>query len=238
MKKFSYLKALSYITTLGCALALSVGTAQAADHIDSPAAMSEPAADITDLYAWMSDDAQHLNLVLNVHPFAGEKSAFSDAVQYVFHVNSSPGYGEESTETQIICSFYSENKVECWAGDEYVEGNARKAAGVASQSGKVRVFADLRNDPFFMEFSGFLNTVNTVTSVAGDLNFDEQGCPTVDADTSAVLVGMLQSGNEGAPASDFFQDINVLSLVIQIDKSVINAGGPILGIWASTHATN
>jgi len=215
-----------------------MGTAQAADHIDSPAATAEPTADITDLFAWMDEDAEKLNLVLNVNPFAGEESAFSDAVQYVFHVSSAPGYGEEAINTDIICSFYAKNRVECWAGDEYVEGNPTKGEGITADNSKLRVYAGLRNDPFFMEFSGFLNTVATVTSVAGDLAFDEQGCPAVDADTSAVLVNMLQTGNDGVEASDFFKDVNILSLVIQIDKSVINAGGPILGVWASTHATN
>ncbi|MEN9581807.1 MAG: hypothetical protein RJA70_4816, partial [Pseudomonadota bacterium] len=45
--------------------ALISSTVWAADHIDSPAAVAEPAADITDLYAWMDADAKHLNLVLN-----------------------------------------------------------------------------------------------------------------------------------------------------------------------------
>jgi len=237
MKSRNLISALVVASALG-AMCVCMGNASAADHIDSPAATAEPAADITDLFAWMDPNAEKLNLVLNVNPFAGEESSFSDAVQYVFHVTSAPGYGEEAVETRIICSFYTQNRVECWAGDQYVEGNPTQAAGVASDDDKLRVFAGLRNDPFFMEFNGFLNAVSTVTSVAGDLAFDEQGCPAVDAETSAVLVGMLQSGNDGVEASDSFRDVNVLSLVIQIDKSVINAGGPILGVWASTHATN
>lgn len=208
----------------------------AADHIDSPAAVAEPSADITDLYAWMSSDASKVNLVLNVSPFAGSDSTFSDAVQYVFHVNSSSGYGEPQTETQIVCQFDAAGAVECWAGaEDYVKGDASDDQGIVSDSGAMRVFAGLRNDPFFMEFTGFTNTVSTVIGAASSLTFDDQGCPALDEDTSNLLVGQLQSGLDGAPASDTFAGSNVLSLVVQVDKELVNANGAILSVWGSTH---
>ncbi len=209
----------------------------AADHIDSPSAVADPAADITDLYAWMSSDASKVNLVLNVSPFAGAQSQFSDAVQYVFHVNSSTGYGEAQTETRIICEFDDAGAVACWAGsDEYVTGDASAVAGLASSSGALKVFSGLRNDPFFMENVGFNNTVSAVLAAAPSLTFDGAGCPALDQATSNALVGLLQSGTDGAAASDTFAGSNVLSLVIQVDKDVVSSGGPLLGVWASTHA--
>jgi hypothetical protein len=222
-------------TILATGMLLSSAT-QAADHIDSPGATAEPTADITDLFSWMSPDAGWLNLVLDVHPFAGAESTFSDAVVYAFHVNSSMGYGEPQEETLVRCVFNESHTIECWAGDEYVTGDPTSEEGITSESGKLRVFADLRNDPFFMEFTGFVNTVDAVIAAAGSLVFDDQGCPDVDPDTSAALVGLLQSGNDGAPASDSFAGTNVLSLVVQVDKSVVTSGGPLLGVWASTHA--
>lgn len=209
----------------------------AADHIDSPAAVAEPTADITDLYAWMSDDAENLNLILDVHPFATGESAFSTEVQYVFHVNSSAAYGEAQTETAIVCQFASETEVECWVGDggDYVAGDATGGAGITSESGMTRVFTGLRDDPFFMEFTGFTETVGAVVAAAPSLTFDEAGCPNVDEATSGVLVGQLQSGMEGAAASDTFEGAGVLSLVLQVDKDLVTSGGPLLGVWASTH---
>src|SRR5262245_62786753 len=76
-----------------------------ADHIDAPAATAEPAADITDLYAWMSSDGKKVELALDVSPFAASTSKFSDAVQYVIHVNSSSAFGQTQTETKVICQF-------------------------------------------------------------------------------------------------------------------------------------
>src|SRR5690606_15046972 len=136
---------------------------------------------------------------------------------------------------QVICQFYDTDKIECWAGDEYVEGDPSDPAGITSESGDLRVFAGLRNDPFFMEFEGFTETVKAVVAAAPNLDFDAEGCPDVDAATSAALVGQLQSGANGAPASDTFAGANVLALVVQVDKSLVTAGGPLLGVWASTH---
>jgi hypothetical protein len=218
------------------ALAALPSEARAADHLDSPAPKMEPTADITDVFSWMDKDAKKLNLVMNVSPFAGPTAAFSNAVQYVLHVASSQGYGMPQTQTDIQCQFYAKNQIECWVGGEYVWGEANNPAGLVSTSGKLRVFAGLRDDPFFFELVGFQETVKIVTGAAPSLVFDAQGCPAVNTATSAVLVKQLQSGKGGVPASDTFKGANVLSLVVQIDKTVVNSGGPTLGVWASTHA--
>jgi hypothetical protein len=219
---------------LAAALLGLPAVALAADHIDSPAAEGESTADITDLYAWMSSDAQHLNLVLDVHHNAGPNASFSDATQYVFHVNSSVGYGEAQSETAVLCQFYDETHIECWAGDEYLTGDPSDPEGIVSASGKLRVFAGLRNDPFFMELAGFKETVGIVVGAAPSLTFDEHGCPAVDAATSGALVGQLQSGPGGVAASDTFAGSNVLALVVQVDKSVVTSGGPLLSSWGTT----
>lgn len=207
----------------------------AADHIDSPAATADPAADIADLYAWTTDDAEQINLVMTVTPFAGDDAVFSDAVTYAFHVNSSAGYGETQTETLITCEFYDVDAIECWAGDEYVVGNPSDEAGIMSDDGGLRVYAGVRNDPFFFELTGFQNAVETVKSAASGLTFDDDGCPAVDTATSELLVGQLQSGTDGAPASDTLAGANVLTLVVQVDADLVTTGGPVLGIWGSTH---
>lgn len=205
----------------------------AADHTDSPAAVGEPSADIADVYAWMEPSADKLNLVMTL---ANSGATFSDAVTYAFHVNSSAGYGMAQTETLVLCKFYDASNVECWAGDSYATGDPSATAGIQSLDGNMRVFAGLRDDPFFMEFVGFQETVKAVIAAAPSLTFDSDGCPAVDAATSGVLVGQLQSGAAGAAASDSFAGNNVQALVIQIDKTVVNSGGSILSVWGSTHS--
>nr|ANY58016.1 hypothetical protein [uncultured bacterium]ANY58035.1 hypothetical protein [uncultured bacterium] len=219
---------------LSCAVPL---LAQAADHIDAPAATAEPTADITDVFAWMNEDADRLNLVLNVHHMATAESRFSPAVQYALHVNSSASFGAAATEEIVLCQFYSQTELECWLGDEYVVGDPSAAEGIQSEGGGLRVFAGRRDDPFFFELLGFRQVVSTVQSVAGSLDFDMEGCPTVDQETSTALVTQLQSGPDGAPASNTFAGNSVLSLVVQVDKALVTAGGPIVGVWASTHSS-
>ncbi len=228
------------IPSLGSAacLLLASHVSLAADHIDAPSVVADPAADVTDLFAWMTPDANSLNLIMDSVPFAGSDAKFSNAVQYVFHVNSSEAYGQPQTETLVLCQFDEAQTIECWAGDEYVTGDASSTSGIQSESGRLKVFAGLRNDPFFMEFTGFAETVKAVIAAAPSLIPDMQGCPALDADTSNALVGQLQSGMNGAPASDTFAGTNVLALVIQLDKTVVNTNGPILSVWASTNTAN
>lgn len=225
-----------FVTAAFCVAALSTaGLIRAADHLDAPKTKSEPAADITDVYAWMTSDATKLNLVMNVSPIAGPTTTFSDATTYVFHVNSSAAYGQAQTDTPITCKFYDVGKIECWGGDEYVVGDPSATTGLMSDGGKMKVFAGLRDDPFFFELDGFNETVKTVVAAAPSLTFDSNGCPAVDGPTSAALVAQLKHGKEGAAAKDFFAGTRVLALVVQIDKSVVTGGGPVLGVWGSTH---
>ena len=160
---------------------------------------------------------------------------FPSSTQYVFHVGSTGAYGTPTTETEVQCQFSDPASIECWAGGEYVSGDPSDPAGIRSESGALRVFAGPRNDPFFMEFTGFTNAVSLVTGAAGSLTFDEAGCPAVDAATSGAIVGMLQSGADGAPASDTFAGANVLALVVQVDPALVTPGGPLVAVWASTH---
>lgn len=226
-----------------CALAVALGgsSAFAADHLDGPKVKMDPATDITDIYTWVESDK--LLLVLNVSPLATNESKFSDAVQYAFHVESSAGFGMAGQSKDIVCSFDADQMIDCMVGDpgakvdDQVKGDASKADGLASDSGMLKVFAGLRADPFFFNLEGFNDAVATVKTAAPTLTFDGAGCPNVNAQTSMLLVGMLQGTNMGAaPAEDFFAMVNVLSIVLEVDKSLVTGGGSTLAVWGSTHA--
>ena len=102
MSTHSILNVLRTATVAATLLLMSGGAALAADHLDAPGTQADPAADINDLYAWMSADGSALNLVMTVFPAATDTSMFSDSVQYVFHLNSSQAYGEAATPMDII----------------------------------------------------------------------------------------------------------------------------------------
>ena len=221
--------------TFMLALALS-GVSNAADHFDAPEAGAiDKTADIAGLFAWTDSDAERVNLVMTVHPFAGPDAAFSNAIQYVFHINSSEQFGGAQTETLGVCEFDLNGNIQCWIGDEYVAGNSRAEAGLLSASGRVRVFAGRRDDPFSFAFGGFTGAVEAVVESAGSLEFDQAGCPSVPENVSAQLVSILQSDGEGGAATGTFDGKSVLALVIQVDADVVTKAGPILGVWLSTH---
>lgn len=206
-----------------------------ADHRDSPEPTMNPAADINDVYAWVPS-AGRVALAMTVSPFAEAGATFGDGIQYIFHVGSSQGYGMPQTNVTIVCTFSPNQRVQCWAGDDvYVEGDASVEGGITSEDGSMTVFTGLRDDPFFFNLNGFQSVAATVTMVAPALMYDPNGCPTVDAATSAALVNQLGSEPNGMPAQDDFAGANTLAIVVEIDAGKVTPGGPIIGVWASTN---
>lgn len=222
---------------LGLALLLlAAPPAHAADHADGPAASADPSADIADLYVWTSADASKLNLAMTLGRNVSATSRFSNAVQYVFHTTSAASFGATGLDTDIICEFRSGQTISCWVGaEDYVSGDASRLTGLASKSGKVRVFAGVRDDPFFFNLQGFRQTTSAVTAAAPSLSFDPAGCPALDAATSAALVGLLRTGTGGAAPVDDFAGQNVLAIVVQVDKTLLTKGGPSVAAWSATY---
>lgn len=220
---------------IALAIAATGPSAFAADHLDGPGAKEDPLADITDVYAWTETDK--VLFVLNVAPLATAESKFSDAVQYAIHLESTAKYGDAGEKMDIICTFDAEQKISCWIGDkDYLTGDASVTAGLKSASGAVRVYAGLRADPFYFNFEGFNDAVSTVADAAGSLTFDTSGCPDVDPFTATTLIGMLQGTAMGTgDAANFFATANVLSIVLEVDKTLVTGGGPVLAVWGSTH---
>jgi hypothetical protein len=218
------------------AAVLIAATALAADHQDGAAVLTDPATDINDVFAWTSTDGTKLNLVMDVFPAATTAAKFSNVAQYIFHTTSSPAYGMAAAGSEdILCTFDTTQVISCWGGGEYVHGDASVTSGIASTNGKLRVFAGLRDDPFFFNLDGFKATATAVHNAAGSLSFDPAGCPALDATTSNALVTQLRSAPGGGAPTDHFQTFNTLAIVVQIDRSLVTKGGSTVGVWASTN---
>lgn len=224
--------------TAGVAVLSLARPAPAADHTDAPKTLAEPAADINDVYTFM--DGNNLVMAMTVFPFADASAKFSDKVQYVFHTTSGAKFGDKTASTDVICTFTAAQAASCWVGNgEYVTGDASVATGLASKSGKTKVFAGRRADPFFFNLTGFKDTVAAVENAAGGLTFDGSGCPAVDQGTSAALTGLLKetatTAMPGRTNADDFATASGLALVVSIDKSLVTTGGPTVSVWASTN---
>jgi hypothetical protein len=249
----------------GARAAITASGARAADHADGPSAtqsLMDLSGDITDVYAFT--DANNVDLIMDVGANATTTSKFSNAVQYVFHVNGITGLTDTAPyQSTIICTFDTAQKISCWLKNgattaNYVTGDASATAGVTSADGKMKVFAGPRNDPFFFNIQGFRKVTGYVaqnlTALAPTLT--SGGCPQLDGPgspvSSAAVRGLLASKSDGStPGVDDFAkggtaaaplgiatlSGNVLALVVAVPKSALTNNGakPVLGVWASTH---
>ena len=158
------------------ALTALVGTlgaceSRASDHLDSPSVIANPQADIGDLFAWTSYDARRLNLVMTI---VGK--SFSDRIQYTFHIDSGHKFGKTTDTTLIVCKFPKPGVTECNVGAaDSASGDASRIEGIRGRHGRFRVYAGLRDDPFFNNVKG----TRAAYQVAAKLAHELQGVPGV-----------------------------------------------------------
>jgi hypothetical protein len=213
---------------------LVIGTVQlvlASDHLDAPTVIADPAADIGDIFAWTAADGRHLNLVMDI-----VAHRFSDRLQYVFHVESGKRFGTTTAATLIVCRFDVANDVECWAGNaDYVRGNASDPAGLEGEHRRMRVFAGLRNDPFFNNVKGTRAMYQVaIDALQQGTHVDGAGCPRFDSGTSRAILDTWRH-TDGGPATNFLAGWQSSSLVISVDLDVVSAGGSLLAVWGAVH---
>jgi len=213
--------------------------ALSADHMDSPATIADPTVDIADHYAWV--DGQNVILAMTVDPAATGGTLFSDAAEYVFHTSSGYQVGSTPLDYDVLCTFDMAQTIQCWGGtNEYVTGDASKdSSPLASADGKLKVFAGPRADPFFFNRDGFKATVADIVTLipmaAGAGVIDDAGCMWLPPDLASGLTSQLAQSTDGGPPVDAFRTSNVLAIVVSLDRSLVNAGGPVMASWVSTH---
>ncbi|MBD8526177.1 DUF4331 family protein [Pseudomarimonas arenosa] len=179
-----------FATAMGVSALLISLPAIAADHRDAPTATADPAADINDIYAFMNpNDSNELVLVTTVVPAADYNSRFSDAVEYRVYINNG------AQDLTITCQFTQQsNRVSC-AGD----GGLSASGGIERtiQGDGMRVFAGLRDDPFFFDGPAFNATRTTLTP-----SFTNPGFNSFNGNTLALVIGVDKSrlNNGGANA--------------------------------------
>ena len=191
------------------------------DHISGPRALADPIADITDVYAFPSPERpDKLVLVLNTLPFAKPSDAFSDGLVYRLRLrpltadapNEPAAFRVGGPELVFDCVFSAPVRAEGRPRAEQ-EGTCTAPTGETvsvrvndeqgSSANGVRVFAGPRWDPFIMDAPAALKTIAT-----GKLAFTD-------------------------PGSIFLDGKNVLSLVVEVDRSLLN-GAEMVGVVAET----
>jgi hypothetical protein len=209
-------------------LLAAAGPAQASDHLDTPSVIADPRADIGDIFAWTSPDHHKLNLVMAI---VGH--GFSKDLAYVFHVDSGARFGKTTATTTISCRFAGP-EIRCEAGEDEVQSNASRPEGLVSRHHRYRVFAGLRDDPFFNNVKGTREAYDfAAAALKAGAPLDEAGCPAFDKSTSAGILNRWRH-TRGGPAQNLLSGWTPASLVVSIDLPAVSRGGRMLAVWGET----
>ena len=142
------------------------GTALAADHGEAPGAAADPAADIADFYAWHTSNGT-IVAVITIQPLAvsGDSALYDADVLYGVHIDTNA----DTTPDLDIYARFGQNADGDWGVQvENLPGASGPVVGAVETvitDGDVKVFAGLREDPFFFDAQGFGDTLST-SSVA------------------------------------------------------------------------
>ncbi|MDO3693883.1 DUF4331 family protein [Wenyingzhuangia sp. chi5] len=207
-------------------IALVSGAIIAADHIDAPA-VKGGTSDITDFYAFQGANTNNLVFVANVQglitPANSASAKFDKNVMVEFNIDTDgdnvedyviqaiPGTDDKMyvygpavpNETGKNSTLLSDNYKSSVAITPYKTDAITATTNASSVSG-VKAFAGLRDDPFFMDFAQY----------------------------SAIVGGTAPEGFNN-PGTDTFAGTNVLSVVVEVPKSMIGGTGTI-NTWVTT----
>jgi hypothetical protein len=177
------------------ALVTAGGGVMAADHIDSPSATADSAADITDFYAWGNGDTVVAIISFAGLGEAGVPATYDRDVLYGIHFDQD---GDGVSDHDVWVRF-GQNAEGEWgvqatglAGTDEAVGPVEEMidAGLGQ-----RVWAGLRDDGFFFDFEGFNDTL-----ASGSISFDSTRDFFAGTNVTAIAVEVstdLVSG--GAP---------------------------------------
>jgi hypothetical protein len=192
----------------------------ASDHIDAPAVKNQ-STDITDLYVFNGSDTNNLVFVGNTQgllaPSATAAAAFDPNTLIQFNIDNN-GDNVEDLVIQAIyaggkMNFYGPVKPSATGTRSKLEGDIIASVDVtaygagapvtSTTSSGIMVFAGPRDDPFFFDLDQY----------------------------HAILAGTATSFNN--PGKDAFAGTNVLSVVVEVPKKLLNSTGKI-NVWLTT----
>ncbi|HEY4323856.1 MAG TPA: DUF4331 family protein [Mucilaginibacter sp.] len=206
------------IAAAGMALILAGGIIWASDHADAPNVKGK-STDITDLYVFQGANTNNLVFVGNVQglltPTATQTAKFDPKTLIEFKIDNNG----DNVEDLVIQCVYNEGKM-------YIYGPVKPAATgltstivgkaavvvpvtpygqapMAKSEKGITAFAGPRDDPFFFDLDQFHKI------------------------TGGMATGFTNPGH------DSFAGTNVMSVVVEVPKSLLNSTGK-LGVWLRT----
>ena len=141
--------------------------ALAADHAEAPVSSADPAADISDLYTWHSEGTVKAVLAFNPSLVPGEAGVYDADVLYTLHFDVD---GDQVSDHDVHVRFGQSSSGKWGVQAMNLPGASAPVVGAVEtviDAPGGRLFAGLRDDPFFFDLTGFNDTLAT-----GTLSFD------------------------------------------------------------------
>src|SRR6185295_16839418 len=171
------------------------------DHVDGPRSIGDPAADISDLFAFTSpENPGRTVLAMCVFPSAGEDAMFSNAIDHAIVVRrvAVAGVGLAAkfqpaddeirfsvrfgTLQRDVAGHVSQTGVCTLPGGRTLSLTVNDEKGASTPEGDIRVFAGLRSDPFYLAW-----IAATLEKVPNLLQHDNVLSIVFELDTRRVL---------------------------------------------------
>lgn len=209
------------LSAFAVAALITGGIMYAADHVDTPAVTAQP-SDITDLYVFRAQDVNNLVFVANTQgllsPGSTAAAKFDENTVIEFNIDNN---ADNIEDLVIQCKYdAASNSMQVYGPVAPSEKGTRsklegsvKASAVVTAYGAasptigtgngIKVFAGPRDDPFFFDLNRY----------------------------KAILAGTAPGFNN--PGTDTFAGTNVLSIVVEVPKTLLNSSGNI-NVWVET----
>ena len=172
----------------GATMLLANDGVQAADHNEAPGTMADPAADIADFYAWESGDKLVVAVTFAGLTEAGGEPTYDPEVLYGVHIDND---GDDVSDIDIWCRFGTNLAKDMWGiqclnvpGAADADTNGMVDMTVDGGNGTM-IYAGPRDDPFFFDFEGFVDTTMT-----GTLGFDPTRDSFATTNVTAIVIEM------------------------------------------------
>jgi hypothetical protein len=197
------------------------GLIYAADHIDAPSVTNQT-TDITDLYVFQGANTSNLVFVANTQglltPANTTAAKFDENTLIEFNIDNN---NDNIEDLVIQCKYEAASNTMKIYGPvapsekgtrSKLEGNTTASVGVtaygsapvtATSANGISVFAGPRDDPFFFDLDQF----------------------------KKILAGTATGFNN--PGTDHFAGLNVMSVVVEVPKSLLGGTGKI-NVWLET----
>lgn len=228
----------------GTALTLTAGwigvrQAQGSDHADTPQLVASAGTDLTDVFVFPSPaDNNKVVLTMCVSPLipTGGTRAFDPTVLYQFKIDNNGDHIEDLViQARFEGSGASQKVMIAGPIAPTLIGTTSEAATPYGITGTLnttfnitpdmRVFAGVREDPFFFDLEQFFTILPDRATPVNNI-----AVPLADANTPKATTWRSVGSSK-----DFLAGLNVLALVVELPKSALKGGGSgKIAVWCTT----